>query len=371
MIDVNINAVTQSFPGSLEAEFLEAYTKSSLRHIRMSLAMAMLMYGIFGILDGWLMPEVKIKLWVIRYGIFIPFTLCIFIASFSGYFEKIMQIAIAAVILVAGEGIVAMILLASPTADHSYYAGLILVIMFGHTFIKLRFIWASAASLIIVLSYEIVAIWMITTPPAVLYSNNFFFISANVIGMFASYSVEKGWRKEFMQKRLLDIEKNNVETINRKLKKSVDDRTAQLSQTNESLKQKIEEYRSSVRALGESEEKYRTIIEGIEEGYFELDLEGRILFFNSSMCKIIGRSQEELVGIKVQNYFDAETKKNISQFYNKIYQTGKSAKLVDFEINTADNDRITLEISSTILRDSSGRTVGFRNVARDVTKRKK
>lgn len=35
--------------------------------------------------------------------------------------------------------------------------------------------------------------------------------------------------------------------------------------------------------LKKSEEKYRIILESIEEGYFEVDLAGNVTFFNSSM----------------------------------------------------------------------------------------
>lgn len=38
--------------------------------------------------------------------------------------------------------------------------------------------------------------------------------------------------------------------------------------------------------LWKSEENYRKILESIEEGYFEVDLEGNLTFFNESMHKI-------------------------------------------------------------------------------------
>jgi GAF domain-containing protein len=43
--------------------------------------------------------------------------------------------------------------------------------------------------------------------------------------------------------------------------------------------------------IQESEEKYRTILERIEEGYFEVDLAGRLTFFNDSICRILGYSR--------------------------------------------------------------------------------
>jgi PAS domain-containing protein len=41
-------------------------------------------------------------------------------------------------------------------------------------------------------------------------------------------------------------------------------------------------------ALHHSEEKHRTILENIEEGSYELDPKGNFIFFNDSMCRILG-----------------------------------------------------------------------------------
>ena len=44
--------------------------------------------------------------------------------------------------------------------------------------------------------------------------------------------------------------------------------------------------------LMESEEKYRSILETIEDGYCEVDLEGNLTFFNRAFCRILGYSEE-------------------------------------------------------------------------------
>ena len=37
-------------------------------------------------------------------------------------------------------------------------------------------------------------------------------------------------------------------------------------------------------ALREGEEKYRTILNSIQEGYYEIDLRGNLMFCNDSLC---------------------------------------------------------------------------------------
>ena len=49
----------------------------------------------------------------------------------------------------------------------------------------------------------------------------------------------------------------------------------------------INERKKAVEALKASEEKYRTILESIEEGYYEVDLEGYFVFVNDSLSKIL------------------------------------------------------------------------------------
>ncbi len=50
-------------------------------------------------------------------------------------------------------------------------------------------------------------------------------------------------------------------------------------------------------ALKESEEKYRSILESIQEGYYEIDLKGNYVFSNDAFCNIVGMTREELQGI--------------------------------------------------------------------------
>ena len=62
----------------------------------------------------------------------------------------------------------------------------------------------------------------------------------------------------------------------------------------------ITERKRMEEALRQSEEKYRNILENIQEGYFEVDLTGNFTFFNDSMCRLTGYSKEELTGYESQ-----------------------------------------------------------------------
>jgi PAS domain S-box-containing protein len=137
------------------------------------------------------------------------------------------------------------------------------------------------------------------------------------------------------------------------------------------LYEDITKERQAEEALRASEEKYRTILESIEEGYFEVDLSGDLTFFNDSLCKITGYSRNELLGMNNREYTTPETAKRMYQVFNKIYQTGKTKRITDYEIIRKDRSISILEMSSSLMRDKEGQAFGFRGVVRDITKRKR
>jgi PAS domain S-box-containing protein len=121
----------------------------------------------------------------------------------------------------------------------------------------------------------------------------------------------------------------------------------------------------------QSEEKYRTIIENIQDGYFEVDLAGNFTFFNDSTCLLHGYSKEEMMGMSYRKYVDAETAKKIFQTYNKVYTTGIAGRIFEYEIIRKDGTRRQVETFASLIKDSSGKTIGFRGIIRDTTERKK
>ncbi|MGA9110929.1 MAG: PAS domain S-box protein [Smithella sp.] len=122
--------------------------------------------------------------------------------------------------------------------------------------------------------------------------------------------------------------------------------------------------------LRQSEERYRTILEDIQEGYFEVDFAGNFTFFNNSLCQFLGYTKEELMGMNNRQYTDKENARKIFQTFNKVYNTGKSTEGFNWQLVRKDGTKRYVEVSISLKKDSSGRPMGFRGVARDVTERK-
>jgi PAS domain S-box-containing protein len=133
----------------------------------------------------------------------------------------------------------------------------------------------------------------------------------------------------------------------------------------------ITERKQAEEALQASEEKYRTILNSIEEGYYEVDLTGNFTFFNESLVKNLGYSGEELLGMNNRQYMDGETSKLVFETFNEVYRTGKPKTAFEWELIGKDGTKRFVECSVSLMRNERGEPKGFYGTARDITKRKK
>ncbi len=122
-------------------------------------------------------------------------------------------------------------------------------------------------------------------------------------------------------------------------------------------------------ALRESEEKYRTILESIQEGYYEVDLSGHLTFFNSSLSRIVGTPAARMKGLSHREYTDPETARKVSEVFGRVFRTGVPLEGFQYEITTLEGVHRLLETSISLRRDSTGEIAGFRGTIRDVTER--
>jgi HPt (histidine-containing phosphotransfer) domain-containing protein len=210
---LNFKHVLWKFPDELEKNYYEDFFRISLPIVRVAIILAIALYALFGILDIWIVPVSKNLVWFIRYALVCPVLIVTLIFTFSGYFKKYMQAVLSVIGFILGFGIVMMIgfTVESELGFKFYYAGLMLVLMWVYALARIRFVYATAVSWLITFSYEIVAIFINKMLGSsdnfmVFINNNFFFISANVIGMFASFTIEWYMRKNFLLR--MEIEKS-------------------------------------------------------------------------------------------------------------------------------------------------------------------
>jgi PAS domain S-box-containing protein len=132
----------------------------------------------------------------------------------------------------------------------------------------------------------------------------------------------------------------------------------------------ITERKQAEEALRQSEERYRSVLEQMEEAYFEVDIDGNFSFFNDATCRQLGYSREELMGMNYRDYTSEEDRQRINKAFRHVYQTGKPVKAFPAVRIRKDGEQLSTETSAFLLWNESGEIIGFRGVASNVTERK-
>lgn len=220
------NKLTLAFPDDLERNFRKVYFHDSLLQFRISFVLVAILYGIFGYLDTMIAEEFAPFFHVIRFAIVIPLLFVVFLLSFSEKFRHIWQELLFVCFIVGGGGITLMIIKAPE--NYTYYAGMMLIFSAGYFFIALRFLLAAIAGWITLLLFNLGAVFYSEMTTELIISNNFFFISANLIGMFAAYIIELYKRRDFFLNQQLDLRNAQIVESNKNLESKVDQRTKEL-----------------------------------------------------------------------------------------------------------------------------------------------
>jgi hypothetical protein len=238
-----MHPITLRFAPSLEREFASDYFDRTIGHVRLGLLLAFALYSIFGVLDAWIAPDQRYKLWFIRYAVFGPLVLACLWFTYAEAFKRYRAPVLTLIVFVGGLGIVTMTSIIPAPGSYLYYAGLLLTVMFIFTLFRLMLLHATATTLVIIVSYLVVAIWLNPTPAALVVNNLFFLISAEVIGFGSGYSMERYARTNFLQRRVIEARTQEVEHRRRQ----VEERNEELILKNQMLAESRAETLRTVR----------------------------------------------------------------------------------------------------------------------------
>lgn len=133
----------------------------------------------------------------------------------------------------------------------------------------------------------------------------------------------------------------------------------------------ITKHRRAEEALRHSEEKYRTILDSNQEGYFEVDLAGNFTFVNDAECSLLGYNREELIGLSYKRFTEETAAKKLFKLFNRVYRTGERLKAFEAEFIKKNGTKGFNEISVSTINNKEGQPIGFRGLSRDITERKR
>ncbi len=203
------------FPVALERQFRGVYFDNSLAICRVAMAMTLLLWMAFGVLDYFVLPVSRPQVWFVRFFIISPVLLGVFLLSFTRYFRRLMQFGLFVDVLVGGFGLILISATAQPNEPgySFYYAGLMLIPLISYSFARMRFWNATLANWIVVAVYVFSAVFsqgilQIPQGKTTFLNSIFFILAANVAGMGACYSLELYARQTFVANHLLQIERD-------------------------------------------------------------------------------------------------------------------------------------------------------------------
>lgn len=200
------------FPDALEPDFRQDYDNKALRHIRRALLIGTLIYGSLGVVDLMVSPGYHSEFWYVRYWVCLV-TGLLWGGSFQPWFVAYSQLLVSLAVLLAGLGLILISFGSQHQVTDPYHAGFLLLITYSHTFIKLRFSYACWVSISLSLLHLALDLWVLPQPLEVVVNVVAYLLSANLLGMFASFSQESYMRKDFLHDRQLIIERDRSEKL--------------------------------------------------------------------------------------------------------------------------------------------------------------
>lgn len=194
---------------SIEEEFRKDYFAKSLRKHRAALLMATFLYAVFGLLDWIIIPEQRYACWIIRFCFVCPLLIWTYFFSYSHQYQKIQSANALLVGLTASIGLIGIISIASTPGNYLYYAGLLLCVLFYFEFIPNQVIsnilaWSTFGF------YVTAAVLFTSTPWPFLFNNIFILFFFNIAGMFVCYSLESSQRKEYLHRRTIQLQADQL-----------------------------------------------------------------------------------------------------------------------------------------------------------------
>jgi PAS domain S-box-containing protein len=124
-------------------------------------------------------------------------------------------------------------------------------------------------------------------------------------------------------------------------------------------------------AFGAAGERYRAILDQMQDGCCVVDLRGNYLFVNDAFCRLYGFEKSEILGWNYTESAAPEREGMLRELYSQVYRTGQPIRAFEYAITPKNGPAVVVEQSISLERDAQGRPVGFLVITRDCTERKR
>ncbi|MGA1875923.1 MAG: PAS domain S-box protein [bacterium] len=136
------------------------------------------------------------------------------------------------------------------------------------------------------------------------------------------------------------------------------------------LIQDITERKQAEKALRESEESYKTLVENSRDLIFTVNLKGNFMFTNKSCAAVLGYTPEELRHLNGFELVHPEDLETVTERFKGLID-GKIQNDMEYRYKTKGGYYITILNNAVPLFDSQGNAIAALGIARDITERKR
>ncbi len=119
------------------------------------------------------------------------------------------------------------------------------------------------------------------------------------------------------------------------------------------------------------QERYYFILNRLEDGFYEMDLEGNLLFVNDSLSRIMGFEKGEMTGRKYTDFLIPDLEERVTDAFQKLLNSNDTKTMVSLKVMRKDGKGLMLEASISTINNRDGEAEGFMGIVRDVTSKKK
>ncbi len=126
----------------------------------------------------------------------------------------------------------------------------------------------------------------------------------------------------------------------------------------------------ALHAQRRSESLFRNLVETTSDWIWETNAEGRFVYSSPQVKTILGYSPSEIVGQRYDALMPAEERKRTIAAFQEAVNSGRLIFTVENSHQHKDGGLVVFETRGAPVLDRSGEIVGYRGVARDITKRK-